>query len=151
MGSFSGTPMIGIVLHRRLPWFALAAIVGMVSLVGEASACPVKAARPCCVTRKACCCKATNAEVSEAAPDTSQVRDDLAAAPASCECRSNDSPEPARRPESRTSGRRADRDRGEPVVLVAEVTRRLVIAAVEPSRDRPPDRPVYLVTSRLLI
>ena len=44
----------------RLPWIALAAIVGMLSAVGESSACEVKSApeanRPCCANQASSDC-----------------------------------------------------------------------------------------------
>jgi hypothetical protein len=98
--------------HPRLPWFALAAIVGMLSMVGEASARPVKGAteapKSCCVVpppSDCCCCPAKPKPLMPAVErsamlPTGEAR--LSAPAIPCECRTDEPADPYSKPESRT-------------------------------------------------
>jgi hypothetical protein len=147
--------------HPRLPWFALAAIVGMLSMVGEASARTMKgtadAPKSCCVMpppSDCCCCPAkakplVPAIEQPAASPTGEARLSVPAVP--CECRSDEPADPASKPESRNLEQRPERT-GEkaadsPFVTVPSTR----LALFVPPTGSPPKSPLYLRTTRLLI
>jgi len=134
--------MTDIRLNFRRPWFALAAIMGMLSVVSDASAsmkpAPRNASRSCCLKRvcTACCCESasvpTRRETAERSVANRPNGAGLASSPAlPCECRSNDPAAPAQKPESRSDDHRSDRDRDD---------------TVDPTLDSPPAIPFVRVT-----
>ena len=102
--------------HIRLPWVAIAALVGVLTMVGDASAMsPTSpaAGRSCCKSRgcgMACCERATvTTTETQTAPSgveasrSSAVGARIAGLPvASCTCCSDDPAAPASRPETLT-------------------------------------------------
>src|SRR5258708_2063011 len=105
--------------HPRLPWFALAAIVGMLSMVGEASARTVKGATRAprwggVVPRPwECCCGRAKARPLTPAIELWAMSPPegagLSAPAVPCECRWDEPTDPASKPESRTDEQRSDR------------------------------------------
>jgi hypothetical protein len=162
LGNFGEAAAVnGLRSNLRLPYIVLAAIVGMFSVAGEASACSTKQASTapsaCCVGRvqSACCCEAKKTELPLESTGRFLARSTNDAGhftPApSCGCRSGSSNEPAPKPESPTSRHRTDQDRlesCEPIILAnrAITITRFILPSVS-----PPATPLYLRTSRLLI
>src|SRR5581483_9413275 len=101
--------MSGLRRHLRLSWVALAAIAGMLSVVGEASACSakpeIKAGRPCCAASQtpSCCCEAPATDSADLPPTAPRAGDGLARPPAPCQCRPGEPAEPAQKSESSPS------------------------------------------------
>ena len=154
--------MTDIRLNFRHPWFALAAVIGILLVVSDASASTKPAlrdtSRSCCLKRicTACCCEPasvpTRRDTAEHSVANRPSGAGLASSPAfPCECRSNDPAAPAQKPESHSDDHRSDRDRDE---------------TVDPTLDSPPaipfigvalpvaslsKAPLYLHTTHLLI
>jgi hypothetical protein len=162
LGSFGEAAAVnGIRSNLRLPYIVLAAIVGILSLAGEALACATKQASTalsaCCVGRvqSACCCEVKKTELPLESTGRTLARSTTEASlftpVRSCECRSGNSNEPAPKPESPTSRHRTDQNRvesDEPIILAnrAMTITRFILPSVS-----PPATPLYLRTSRLLI
>jgi hypothetical protein len=151
----------GLRSNLRLPYFVLAAIVGMLSVAGEASACSTKRASTapsaCCVGggQSACCCEAKKTELPLESSGRTLARSTNEAShftPApSCECRSGNSNEPAPKPESPAPRHRTDQDRVESPEPIVDVNRAVAIARFILPSASPPATPLYLRTSRLRI
>jgi hypothetical protein len=148
--------------HFRLPSTVLAAIVGILSVAGEASACSTmnrgKATRSCCagLSRSACCCEAETAETRPESPDSQAVGmtadgGRLLAPGSPCECRVGDPTESAPQPKSASSRHRIDRDGVRSVELNVDIRPAIARAPVGLATETPPRTPLYLRTSRLLI
>jgi hypothetical protein len=162
LGNFGEAAVVnGVRSNLRLPCIVVAAIVGMLSVAREASACSTKrasiASSACCDGggQSACCCEPKKTELPlESTGRTlarSTNRASLFTPDPSCECRSGNSNEPAPKPESPTSRHRTDQDRlesREPIILAnrAITITRFILPSVS-----PPATPLYLRTSRLLI
>jgi hypothetical protein len=150
--------MIAIRHHFRLPLVALAAIVGMLSAVGEVSACTAtrRAAGACCDgrDRSACCCEAGKAGPQPRSADGARTHSPsgggLRAPDASCQCRSGGPTDPAPKPRSPSSERRTDPDRIRSVGPVTHVRPTTALVRLIPPTESPPGNPLYLRTSRLL-
>jgi hypothetical protein len=151
--------MNGLRRDLCLPLVALWAIVGMLSVTGEVSACSTKAAsrasRACCTgsASSACCCKPATVESqpepvarTTALPPTGRHF----APNTPCECEGEPT-EPASKPGSPSPERRTDKDRSGPVELTFEVRPVVVFVRLIPPTESPSRTPVYLRTSRLLI
>jgi hypothetical protein len=145
--------------HLRHSSIVLAAIVGMFSAVGEASASAPQADAPgraCCVGRMcAGCCCPTVRKVSVPATSgrlaiVSSALPRLAPPAPLCECRPSSPDAPASRHEPRPPETREDQAFGPaigPTVVSDPATELARIDASPPSSARIP---VYLLTSRLL-
>ena len=147
--------------RSRLPWIALAAIVGLLSMAGETTACELrsapKAARSCCASRPAsgacgACCGTPEGPATVAG---SAIPASVEVGPVhprqNCECRSGEPASPAPKPESRPGQTRPDRDRDAEVASSFEERSPVTFAPLVPRLDGPPKIPLYLRTSRLLI
>ena len=149
--------MISLRRHFRLPCIALVAIVGTLSMVGEVSACTVKAAikatRSCCAALPVsnCCCEPSSSESATPASVVSLTNHGLSTSTVPCECRRGDPTESAPKPESPSSERRSDQDRGESVDLTFETHSSITFARLILPPGCLPKIPLYLRTSRLLI
>lgn len=139
---------------------ALAAIVGMLSFGGTASACSAESspkARSCCATRPSSgcgCCVATPAE-------DRRESDSLAASPGrvpqaapapACECRADEPTPTPGRPAQRASVERTEAGMGEALLSLvpADRTGPSLARGLIPN-ESPPDSPLFLRHSRLLI
>ena len=152
--------MKGLRRDLCLPLVALWAIVGMLSVTGEVSACSTKAAsrasRACCTgsASSACCCKPATVESqpeSAARTTVPPAAGALLAPKTPCECREGEPTEPASKPGSPSSERRTDQDRNGSVEPTFEVRPSVVFVRLIPPTESPPGTPLYLRTSRLLI
>jgi hypothetical protein len=148
--------MIGLPQHLRLGGIVLAAIVGMLSVIGESSACSTKAASKCCPgpVRSACCCESSKAESHPESTERETVRPTSAgrfAPKAGCECRTGEPTEPASKPESPSSENRTGQDGARSVERIFGVRPAIAIARLVPPTASPPRTPLYHRTSRLLI
>jgi hypothetical protein len=154
--------MTDIRLNFRHPWFVLAAIMGMLLMVSEASAstkpAPRDASRSCCLKRvcTACCCEPasvpTRRETIERSVANRPNGAGLARSPAlPCECRSNDPAAPAQKPESRSDDRRSDRDRDDTVELTLDSPPAIPFVRVTLPAASLSKAPLYLRTTHLLI
>ncbi len=152
--------------HLRLPLVAFAAIVGLLSMGGEASARGgsgvADRARSCCVAPKSpdhscCCCSSKSAE----SPSTVTIERRLVASVArvellstggdSCECRSNVPADAASNPVSRSMERRSDcRVERFAEASVASLRSASMVRFVS-LQACPPRSPLAFLTSRLLI
>jgi hypothetical protein len=144
---------MGVRLRSCLSWIALAAMLGVLSLAGDATAAsPREDACACCPVRKLarCCCEPTTAPTRSGAVERSRTiapGDD--ARP--CECRPDAPASPASRQEPRAPQTRVDRGDGSvnpPCPAVASTT----------FDDRPggptavpPKTPLYLRIAHLRI
>jgi hypothetical protein len=147
--------------HPRLPWFALTAIVGMLSMVGEASASTVKGAtqapKSCCVVpppSDCCCCPAKAKPLIPAIELSAMFPTDEArlSAPAiPCECRTDEPADPYSKPESRTPEQGSERASEEQVGSSFVLHPSTAFARFVPPTGNPPKSPLYLHTTRLLI
>jgi hypothetical protein len=157
-----GDAMTGLRYHFRLTWIALAAIVGMLSVVGDASAsttsgAPQNGARACCLKRVCTVCCCTPASASSGLSTTARSvalpsREGSFSSPARpCECRSGEPASPASRHESRPSDDRADQMHGESVELNVRGPTAVTFARLILPTASPPKSPLYLRTARLLI
>jgi hypothetical protein len=156
-----GVDMTGLRHHLRLPWFALAAIVGMLSMVGEASARSTSGAagarKSCCVvsTPADCCCCPAKAEPlapsvgPKAAIVAVEVR--LSASDRPCECRSDEPAAPASRLESSPTRLLSERAHEEVVATAFSVRPLASLCRFDSPPGSPPKSPIYLLTTRLLI
>jgi hypothetical protein len=147
--------------HLRLPWFALAAIVGMLSMAGEVSARTMKgsseAPKSCCITPPpwdCCCCPAKAKSVAPAIErlamlPTGEAR--LSAPAVPCECRSDEPADPASKPESSTAYQLSQRAGEEPSGSPFATLPSTPFAHFVPPGGSPPKSPLYLHTTRLLI
>ncbi len=148
--------------HLRLSWIALAAIAGMFSAAGAASASTTGAdaqgpGRACCVGRVCakCCCPPASAAADPARVERSAtfapVGSRLATPAPLCECRPAGPEAPGSKSEPRPAETRDDQIRSQATELTIETrpavsTVRLVLSPAD-----PPKSPLYLRTSRLLI
>ena len=146
--------------HRlRFSLVALAAVVGVLSVVSDVSASTVNTAsrngaRACCLKRACavCCCEPASPSLagrpiyleSDEAGFTERT------APP-CECRSGDPAAPAPKPGTRIDHHRVDRPRGGPVVLTLEVPSANPFARLIKPASRLSQAPLHLRTTRLLI
>jgi hypothetical protein len=138
----------------RLSWVALAAVLGLVSAVGEASA--AGNGRSCC-TKPVCpmgCCGQPDAQsgTETAVPPAAvvPVRVRLTSpAPAPCECRSDEPAEPAPKPEAPTSDWRPDQDHAGSVDLPLASSRPAASAPVGSPTFALSRAPLLLDTTRL--
>lgn len=148
--------------HLRLPWIALAAIVGLLSVAGESAACEAKstpkAARSCCASRSSSDCGGCCGFVEDSSRPAANGRSVAAAAEVGlavpqrqCECRSGGPAAPAPKPESRPAQTRPDRDRDTDVAFFIEDSAAVTFAPLTPRPSGSPKTPLYLRTSRLLI
>jgi hypothetical protein len=147
--------------HFRLPLIVVTAIMGTLCVVEGASACstntPGNAASACCAGRgqSACCCESVKTEPQSKSIDRILVRTPGEArhfSPASsCECRTGNPAEPARKPESPTSRRRADQDRVRPVELISEIRPAIALVRLVLPTESPPGTSLFLRTTHLLI
>jgi hypothetical protein len=150
--------------HSRLAWVAVAAIMGMLSVAGDASASTADVAprgdiRSCCAEGRCtvCCCKPAEAPPRPRPADRSAALPskggDIAAPARPCECRSSEPATPAPKPESRSSEGRGDQARGEPVdpALDAGPPPAATFARLILPTSSPPKSPLYLRIARLLI
>lgn len=150
--------MNGPRFHHRLPWIALAAVLGFLSLVGDAGAASSRGgSRGCCVTTRACggCCCDPVADSTRTEPvarplarPTPEGR--LTTPDRPCECRSGEPSAPASRNESRPFEDRPDREQDG--AAVSAVPTAPAVAAFRPVLPTvsPPGPPLLLRTSRLL-
>lgn len=145
----------------RTLWVALAAIAGILSLAGDASACRVSDAAPagrsCCVGRSPadCCCKGPVAAPERTATAPAPIgasRPSLGIPSPGCECRPGEPTAPTDRPAQRVHDDRPDAGRAYdlapgfvPVPGLPPASR-----PIEPTAS-PPKAPIYLRTARLLI
>ena len=154
--------MTAVRCYLRLSSIALAAIVGMLSVAGEAAACSTKGSsdntRSCCATpsRSACCCVAETAEPSPRPIEHTAVglageSEHHLAPDSSCECRPSRPSEPAPKPQSPTSERRTDQDRARSFESILGIRPRITFVSLVSSTESPPGAPIYLRASRLLI
>jgi hypothetical protein len=148
--------------YLRLSSIALAAIVGMLSVAGEAVACSAKdpgaGARSCCASpsRSACCCEAEKAEPGPPSIERTAVgllsgSGHLLAPNSPCECRTGGPNEPAPKPQSPTSERRTDQERARSFESILEFCPTTIFFSLIPPTESPPGVPLYLRSSRLLI
>ncbi len=157
--------MAKLPLQHRLLWIALAAVVGMVSLPGAASACLTKQAnapRSCCASRPASACGCCTTEASPPASVDAPLAESASslvtatvheARSGSCECRANDPASPSGpRPAERRAEKRSEFDRYDsfsnhsaPLQVRVPLARLLMSNAVSPKS------PLYLRISHLLI
>jgi hypothetical protein len=150
--AFFGGSMTRHLSDIRLPWIALAAIVGLLSAAGEASA--ADKACKCCV-KQGCsmgCCgqPGTRSAAETAMPPVAValVRVDLTSLPADpCACRSGEPAEPASEPETPAS----DQDQAGSVGLPLEPSRLAVFTPVSAPASGLSRAPLLLNTTRLLI
>jgi hypothetical protein len=146
-------------LQLRLPWVALVAIMGMLSVAGEATAGTVNgASRECCIVRTCdkCCCDAPSTSSPPATTNRPSAhpsdRANLTTPTRPCECRSGEPAAPAPKPASRSSESRGDQARSNSFArsvdapAPADVFARLLLPT-----GSPPKTPLYLRTARLLI
>jgi hypothetical protein len=146
----------------RLTWLAVAAFVGMLSVVGDASGSTVSSAprnrvRHCCLKRDCtvCCCTPASASSGpfttgrSAALLSGRIAFSTPAGP--CECRSSEPGAPASRQESRSSLDRAGQGHGASIHLNVHAPAAVAIARHILPAASPPRSPLYLRTSRLLI
>jgi hypothetical protein len=147
--------------HFRLSWIALAAIVGMFSVAGDASASgtsggPRNDARACCLKRVCTVCCCTPASASSGALTTGLMvaltpqGSGLSAPARPCECRSSEPGSPGLRHESRSSEDRADQALGKSALLNVYAPTAVTSWLKLPNAS-PPKSPLYLRTARLLI
>jgi hypothetical protein len=143
--------------HPRFPWIALAAFVGLLSAVGEASACSdkpaSKATRSCgsACPANACCCEAPSPESTGLSTEPTPLGVNLSVPYAPCECRPGVPTDPASKSESTSSERRSDHDRAEAIDVIFEALPAITLVRIVLPTDSPPKIPLYLRTSRLLI
>jgi hypothetical protein len=139
---------------------AIAAVAGMLSAAGEASASTASGtarndSRGCCAKRACtgCCCEPATAQERTETTQTvvlSSRRGSLAIPARSCECRRGEPAAPASRQESQTSESRADLGQGEPVDLTTQAA---PLTGENPGilRAEAATSPLYLSTARLRI
>jgi hypothetical protein len=148
--------------HFRLSSIVLAAILGMFSAVGEASASAPKTdgqgpGRLCCIGRTCakCCCppasKASGLTASGPSTNVSLARSRLTAPAPLCECRPGGPNSPASDDEPRSSQTREDQIAGHAAEPTVESVPAITLVPVVLSPAVPPKSPLYLRTSRLLI
>ncbi len=140
----------------RLTSIVLAAIAGMVSLTGEATACSAKAARSCCTgsSGPACCCEAGKPVSAPRSIERFSVgmprgTGRLLAADPECECRIGGPTEPATRPRSARPEVRPDSSPARIFESIPEFRPTIPLVAVVPPTGSPPGLPLYLRASRL--
>jgi hypothetical protein len=162
LGNF--TPGLSMIIprhHLRLSHIALAAIVGMLSMVGEASARMPgglsDSAKSCCIVpmpSDCCCCPAKANSLAASAGRSTEIANGetrLAAPAGSCECRSNEPAAPASKPESRSPDRRTERVSEGAVDTSFFVRPPVTSSRFIPPTDGPPNSPLHLITIRLQI
>jgi len=147
----------------RVPGIAIAALVGMLSVVSDASASgtsatPRKGIPACCLNRACtlCCCKPASASARRepAAPPATLApnRADLANSPTlPCGCRANDPAAPAPRPQLSSGNPSSDQDRGDSLGLAPEFTSAHAFVRDMRHVPSPSKSPLYLRHARLLI
>jgi hypothetical protein len=140
----------------RLSWVALAAVMGLLSVAGEASA----AGKACsCCAKRVCSMGCCRGPIGPSGPETAvppaalaPVRGGLTSLPAvPCECRSDVPAEPASKPEIPTADPRAEQDQIGSVALSIETSRPAVFAPVSAPAFGLSRAPLLLNTTRLLI
>jgi hypothetical protein len=161
LGILSGAVMTDLRHHFRLPWIVLAAILGLFSIVGEASAStptatPRNSARACCIGRvcSACCCVPADAVSSPAAVKKSVVipaRPTLTSPVPLCECRPGGPTSPASKTEPCSFEDHSSQASATPPEMTVEHRPAITLVWIIPSTGNPPKSPLYLRTSRLLI
>ena len=141
-------------LRHHLQHFgiALAAMAGMLSIVGEVSACSDTASRAatrsCCTANVAsCCCESPGTKTTDVSP----VENNLSVPFAPCECRPGVPSDPAQKPGLPAPERRSDQYRSNAVKVTFEVRSAIVLIRIAPPTLGPPGSPLYLRTSRLLL
>lgn len=147
--------------HFRLSTVVLAAIVGMFSAVGEASASSPKtdgqgAGRACCLGRVCakCCCppasKVSGLPSSGQSANVSLGSSRLSTPAPLCGCRPGSPNSPASDEEPRPSETRQDQIAGHAAQPTVESVPAITLVRVVLSPAVPPKAPLYLRTSRLL-
>jgi len=141
----------------RLSWVALAAIVGLLPLAGEASASAAGNASSCCAKHACpmmCCqkpCTPSGHEAARPLVAVALVRGGLVSLPAvPCECRSDDPAESAPKPETPTSNHRSEQD-NRSIDLSIDSSRPAVSVAHRTPAFGLSRAPLLLNTTRLLI
>jgi hypothetical protein len=148
--------MIGLHHHFRLPCIALAAIVGVLSVVSEAAAAPSKETTRSCCSRAGCgmpCCEQP-ADRAAAQPSVAltTIQSGLASLPEMpCQCRSEEPAAPAPKSEPSSSEHRPDQDRASSVDLTIEAPRATAFVRATQPTSCLSRAPLYLRTTRLLI
>jgi hypothetical protein len=148
--------------YFRQSWIALAAVIGMLSVVGNASAstrnfAPQNGTLACCLKRicTVCCCPPASASSGPLTTGRSVAllsREGSFSSPARpCECRSSEPGSPASRQESRSSEGRGDEVHGEPVQLNVLAPTAVIFARPVAPTASPSKSPLYLRHARLLI
>lgn len=152
--------------HLRLPLVAFAAIVGFVSMVGEASARGgsggVDRAKSCCVAtdspdHSCCCCASKSADSSGTVTTERRLVAPVAeielssTAGNSCECRLNVPADAASNPVSRSMERRSDCGVERFAEASAASLRSASMVRFVSLQSCPPRSPLAFLTSRLLI
>ena len=146
----------------RFPLVAFAAIVGTLSLFGEASACGMKAApkvaRSCCVKRTLSACGCCVPDQGLSTPATGQrlvARGDtgvaLAASQQGCECHLQEPAAPARKTEPVSTETVTERDLATQVACVYQERRLAVFTPGAARLIKSPKTPLYLRISRLIL
>jgi hypothetical protein len=162
LGNPFGTSMTAFRHHLRLTWVVLAAIVGMLSAAGGASASTSYPesrgpGRSCCVRRvcaKCCCPPASDVSgrplvgrSATVAPGGSRL-----STPAPlCECRPGRPKLPASSTDPRFSEHRQEQVADHAVELIVESLPAISPVRIVLSSALPPKSPLYLRNSRLLI
>ena len=140
----------------RLPSLVLAAIVGMLSAAGEASACSaLRAGKPisgCCARRaqSACCCQAKTVKSRPESSRHTLGGIGSSAEEAACVCRPGAPADPAPKPRSPSDERRTPQDRTGSVEPTNELYLAIAFVRLVPPTESPPGAPLYLRTSHLL-
>ncbi len=147
--------------HLRASGIALAAIVGMLSMVGEASARATSGAsearKACCVapTPADCCCCPAKADPrpASAGPQDPSIASGvrLAASDRPCGCRADTPAAPASKPESSSRERRPERADEASVATAFVPYAPGSFARSVPPTGSPPSFPLSFLISRLRI
>ena len=141
--------------HLRALAVAFVAIVGLLSMAGNADASSTGGANPrgCCVKRTcaACCCEPANPVLPAARQATGSFGSSVNATALPCECRSSDSPAPASRHESRSVEERSERGVDEFVEPTFPLASMKTLSHGIPSNASPPHSLACLRTTHLLI
>ena len=147
--------------HLRHSLIALAAIVGMLSMVGEASARnpggSSNTPKSCCVVTTpadCCCCPAKPDSLPFSAGRSTGVATGetrVATPDRSCECRSNEPAAPASKPESRSQEQRSERVSEGAFDTSFFVRPSVTSSRYIPPTGGPPNSPLPLLTIRLQI
>ena len=144
-----GPPMPRSIRHCRLPWLALAAIAGMLSMAGELRACSTTASesRSCCVDRPSADCRCCEA----AEPTAIETSSSQVATETGCHCRSDRTSSPISGRESSPTKPRSDPGRSASLEDEANFHRKTPFAAIGREIVEPPKVATFLRLGRLLI